>query len=62
MSHPMWYIVLVIILILFALSIIHFVRRQIARSREELKHVDRSKLRDLDHDAWSEDERHDDTP
>lgn len=58
----MWYIILAIVFILFLLGVVHFVRRQIARSREELKRVDRSKLRDLDHDAWSDEEQRDDKP
>lgn len=58
----MRYVIIGIIVILFCLGIIHFVRRQIANSREELEHVDRSKLKDLDHDAWSDEEDDNDKP
>lgn len=55
----MWYVIIAIIAVLFVLGIIHFVRRQIATSREQLKHVDRSKLKDLDHDAWEDEDDRD---
>lgn len=48
------YVIIAIVIILLALGITHFVRRQISASRAELKHVDRSKLRDLDQDAWAD--------
>jgi|GEM_PF-1419399 len=50
-------ILAVFILTVLVLGIIHYVRRHIAATREQLKHVDRSKLRDLDQDAWAEEER-----
>jgi len=56
----MWLTLIIIVVVLIALGVIHFVRRQIADSREQLKHVDRSKLRDLDKDTWAEEERRDD--
>lgn len=53
----MAYIVTAFIVILVALGLIHFVRRQIATSREQLKQVDRDKLNDLDHDAWADEDQ-----
>lgn len=44
--------ILLILLVLVALGVAHLVRSSIRRSREELKNVDRSKLRDLDKDDW----------
>ncbi|WP_353251496.1 hypothetical protein [Salinisphaera sp. PC39] len=44
--------ILLILLVLVALGLAHLVRGAIRRSREELKDVDRSKLRDLDKDDW----------
>lgn len=49
-------LIAVIILALIALGIAHFVREHIRRTREELKNVDRSKLRDLDEDDWDDDD------
>lgn len=48
--------VLLILLVLLALGVAHLVRNSIRRSREELKDVDRSKLRDLDKDDWDRDD------
>lgn len=56
MKTLLW-IVIVITLLVACLGLLQWVRRQIAASREDLKHVDRSKLRDLDDDAWAEEER-----
>lgn len=58
----MWFVVIAIVVILVLLGLIHFVRRQIADTREQLRHVDRSKLKDLDEDAWADEERRDDEP
>ncbi|MES1929762.1 hypothetical protein SADO_10909 [Salinisphaera dokdonensis CL-ES53] len=59
MNTIVW-IIIVIALVVAGLGLLQWVRRQIAASREDLKHVDRSKLRDLDEDAWAEEERKDD--
>jgi uncharacterized membrane protein len=56
MNTAVW-IVIVIAVLVAVFGILNWVRRQIAASREDLKHVDRSKLRDLDKDAWAEEER-----
>lgn len=56
MNTAVW-IVIVIAVLVAAFGILNWVRRQIAASREDLKHVDRSKLRDLGKDAWAEEER-----
>ncbi|WP_348766058.1 hypothetical protein [uncultured Salinisphaera sp.] len=56
MNTVIW-IVIVIGVLAAAFGIVNWVRTQIAASREDLKHVDRSKLRDLDKDAWAEEER-----
>ena len=56
MKTIVW-IVVVLVLLVAAFGILQWVRRQIAASREDLKHVDRSKLRDLEDDAWAEEER-----
>ncbi|MES1941130.1 hypothetical protein T5B8_12868 [Salinisphaera sp. T5B8] len=56
MNTVIW-VVIVIALLVAALGIVNWVRAQIAASREDLKHVDRSKLRNLDDDAWAEEER-----
>lgn len=56
MNTVVW-IIIVIALVLAGLGILVAVRRQIAATREDLKHVDRSKLRDLDDDAWAKEER-----
>lgn len=56
----MWYVIIAIVLVLLALGIIHWVRRQIASSRAQLKNVDRSKLKNLDDDAWAQEQRRDD--
>lgn len=58
----MKYVIIAVIAVLVLLGLFHFIRRQINDTREQLKHVDRSKLKDLDHDAWSEDEHDDDQP
>ena len=50
MNTVIW-IVIVIGVLAAAFGIVNWVRTQIAASREDLKHVDRSKLRDLDKDA-----------
>lgn len=55
----MWYIIIAIVVILALAGVIHFIRRQIAVSRAQLKDVDRSKLNDLDHDAWSDEDDYD---
>lgn len=60
MDNPVIAIVVVLVVILVGLGVAYFVRRQIAESREGLKHVDRSKLKDLDKDVWAEEERRDD--
>lgn len=56
MNTFVW-ILIVIAVLVAAFGILNWVRRQIAASREDLKNVDRSKLRDLDKDAWGEEER-----
>lgn len=56
MNTVIW-VIIVIALVVAGLGLLQWVRRQIAASREDLKHVDRSKLRDLDEDAWAEEER-----
>lgn len=56
MNSLIW-IIIVIALLVAGFGLLQWVRRQIAASREDLKHVDRSKLRDLDDDAWAEEER-----
>ena len=48
--------ILLILLVLLGLGVAHLVRGSIRRSREELKDVDRSKLRDLDKDDWDRDD------
>jgi len=58
--QTMLYLIGIVVVILLAIGIAHAVRRQIAISREQLKHVDRSKLKDLDQDAWAEEERRND--
>lgn len=52
-------LLIVIVLALIALGVAHFVRRQIRHSREELKHVDRDKLKDLSRDGWNDDDWND---
>lgn len=52
--------IIVVLVVLVGLGVAYFVRRQIAESRAGLKNVDRSKLKDLDHDAWADEERRDD--
>ena len=59
MNTIVW-IIVVIAIVVAGLGLLQWVRRQIAASREDLKHVDRSKLRDLNDDAWAEEERKDD--
>ena len=59
MNTIVW-IIVVIAIVVAGLGLLQWVRRQIAASREDLKNVDRSKLRDLDEDAWAEEERKDD--
>lgn len=54
----MTYFIIAVVVLLAVLGIAHFVRRQISTSREQLKHVDRSKLKDLEHDAWADEYRH----
>ncbi|MDT0634805.1 hypothetical protein [Spectribacter hydrogenoxidans] len=49
-------LLLTLLLVLIGLGIAHFVRAHIRRTREELEHVDRSKLRDLSQDEWDRDE------
>jgi len=56
MNNMVW-IVIVLLLLVAAFGILQWVRRQIAASREDLKSVDRSKLKDMEHDAWAEEER-----
>jgi len=51
----MWPIILIIVGVMFAVAIGIYVRREIQRSREALKNVDRSKLKDLDNDGWDND-------
>lgn len=48
--------ILLALLVLVALGVAYFVRNSIRQSREELKHVDRSKLRDLSKDDWDRDD------
>lgn len=55
-------VIIAIVVILVGLGVAYFVRRQIAESRAGLKHVDRSKLKDLDQDAWAKEERRDEDP
>lgn len=47
-------ILITVVLALIALGVAHFVRKSVRRTREELKDVDRSKLRDLDADEWDD--------
>lgn len=47
--------IITLVIILFAVAIGKYVRREIQRSREALKHVDRSKLKDMDQDGWDSD-------
>lgn len=56
MTTLVW-LIIIVVLVVAAFGILQWVRRQIASSREDLKHIDRSKLRDLDEDAWAEEER-----
>lgn len=49
--------ILIVLLVLLALGVTHLIRGAIRKSREELKHVDRGKLRDLDRDEWERDDR-----
>ncbi len=51
----MWPVLITIIIAMFAVAIGIYVRREIQRSREALKGVDRSKLKDLDEDGWDDD-------
>lgn len=51
----MWPVIITVIILMFAVAIGIYVRREIQRSREALKHVDRSKLKDLDNDGWDND-------
>jgi len=48
--------ILVILITLAALGIAAYVRREIRRTRAQLKNVDRSKLRDLSKDEWDRDD------
>lgn len=48
--------ILIALLVLVVLGVAYFVRNSIRQSREELKHVDRSKLRDLSKDDWERDD------
>lgn len=59
MNSLIW-IIIVVVLAVIGFGLLQWVRRQIAASREDLKHVDRSKLRDLDDDAWAQEEREED--
>jgi len=54
------WVIIAIVLLVAAFGLVQWVRRQIAQSRKDLKHVDRSKLRDLDEDAWGREERDED--
>ncbi|MES1926341.1 hypothetical protein [Salinisphaera sp. T31B1] len=56
MNSVIW-IIVAIVVVVAAFGLLQWARRQIAASREDLKHVDRSKLKDMDHDAWAEEER-----
>ena len=49
-----WIIVLAIALILIAAGGWVYAQREIRRSRELLKSVDRDKLKDLDNDGWDD--------
>lgn len=51
----MWPIVITVVIAMFVVAIGVYVRREIQRSREALKDVDRSKLKDLDNDGWDND-------
>ncbi len=53
-------IIAVVVVVLVGLGLAYYVRREISESRASLKNVDRSKLKDLDKDAWAEEERRDD--
>lgn len=59
MNSLIW-IIIVVVLAVIGFGLLQWVRRQIAASREDLKHVDRSKLRDLDDDAWAQEKREED--
>lgn len=49
--------ILIALLVLLVLGVTHLIRGAIRKSREELKHVDRGKLRDLSRDEWERDDR-----
>lgn len=51
----MWPIIITVVIVMFAVATGIYVRREIQRSREALKDVDRSKLKDLDNDGWDND-------
>ncbi|GAB3680778.1 hypothetical protein [Salinisphaera aquimarina] len=59
MNTIVWIIVAIVVLVA-AFGLLQWARKQIATTREDLKHVDRSKLKDLDNDAWGREERKDD--
>lgn len=48
-------IALLVALLVFGVA--HFIRRSIRETQEELKHVDKSKLKDLSQDGWDDEER-----
>ncbi len=47
----------ILLLALAGLGIAHYIRRSIRESQEALKHVDKSKLKDLSDDEWDDDRR-----
>lgn len=49
--------ILIVLLVLLALGVTYLIRGAIRKSREELKHIDRGKLRDLSRDEWERDDR-----
>lgn len=51
----MWPVIITVVIAMFVVAIGIYVRREIQRSREALKNVDRSKLKDLDNDGWDND-------
>jgi len=51
----MWSIIITVVVAMFVIAIGVYVKREIQRSREALKNVDRSKLKDLDEDGWDND-------
>lgn len=56
MSTVIW-IIVVVVLLVAAFGLVQWVRSQIAATHKDLENVDRSKLKDMDNDAWAKDAR-----